>query len=106
MSDIEYSVITSDVIKSFELYRFKPSLSLGIPYIQVTHPKVRVELKYSNRLSYPGGGEGGTLNFSLYVASGPASTIHPKKLSGISSTHKIFEILSTPENIPHSVPCP
>ena len=30
---------------------------------------------------------GGTLNFSTYVGSGPASTLHPPKISGISSTH-------------------
>ena len=43
--------------------------------------------------------EGGTLVFSSYVGSGPASTVHPKKISGISSTPKIFEILATPKNI-------
>ena len=31
----------------------------------------------------PGGGGGGTLIFSSYVGSGPASLIHPKKISGI-----------------------
>ena len=30
--------------------------------------------------------QGGTLIFSSYVGSGLASTIHPKKISGISST--------------------
>ena len=34
------------------------------------------------------GGGGGTLIFSSYVGSGPASTLHPKKKSGISSTPK------------------
>ena len=29
---------------------------------------------------------GGTLNFSTYVGSGPASTLHPPKISGISIT--------------------
>ena len=47
---------------------------------------------------------GGTLIFYSYVGSGPASTIHPKIVSGITSTPKIFEILATPKNIPHSVP--
>ena len=32
-----------------------------------------------------GAGGGGTLNFSAYVGSGPASTLYPKKISGISS---------------------
>ena len=40
--------------------------------------------------------EGGTLIFSSYVASGPASTVHLKKILGISSTpKKIFVILAT-----------
>ena len=34
------------------------------------------------------GGGGGTLIFSSYVGSGPASTVHPKNISGISSTQK------------------
>ena len=38
--------------------------------------------------SSEGGGGGGTLLFSSYVGSGPASTLHPKIISGISSTQK------------------
>ena len=39
---------------------------------------------------------GGTLIYSSYVDSGPASTVHPKKISGISSTpQKILEIIAT-----------
>ena len=41
----------------------------------------------------PGGG--GVLIFFSYVGSGPASTVHPKKISGIPSTPKLFEILAT-----------
>ena len=44
-------------------------------------------------ISIPGGGEGGgggTLFFSAYVGSDPASTVHPKKISGISSTPKKY----------------
>ena len=40
-----------------------------------------------------GGGflpRGGTLIFSAYVGSDPASTVHPKKISGISSTPKKY----------------
>ena len=33
---------------------------------------------------------GGILIFSSYVGSGPASTIHLKKIPGISSNPKIF----------------
>ena len=40
-----------------------------------------------HRLSSPGGGRG-TLIFSAYVGSDPASTVHPQKISGISSTPK------------------
>ena len=51
-------------------------------------------------LRYARGGGGGTLIFSSYVGSDPASTVHPQKISGISSTpKKIFEILATPKNI-------
>ena len=34
--------------------------------------------------------QGGTLIFSTYVGSGPASTVHSKKISGISSTPKKY----------------
>ena len=37
-----------------------------------------------------GGGGGGTLIFSAYVGSDPASTLHPPKISGISSTPKKY----------------
>ena len=40
-----------------------------------------------HRLSSPGGGGG---IFSAYVGSDPASTVHPKKISGISSTPKKY----------------
>ena len=47
----------------------------------------------------PGGG--GTLNFSIYIGSGLASTLHIEKISGISSTpKKIFEIFATPKISP------
>ena len=43
----------------------------------------------------------GSLIFSAYVGSGPASTVHPQKISGISSIpKKIFEILATQKNTP------
>ena len=50
-----------------------------------------------------GGGGGGyshTLIISSYVGSGPASTVHPKKISGVSSTAKKFEILATKKIFP------
>ena len=34
--------------------------------------------------------QGGTLLFSSYVGSGPASTVHPQKIPGISSTPKKY----------------
>ena len=37
-----------------------------------------------------GGGGGGTLIFSAYVGSDPAFALHPKKISGISSTPKKY----------------
>ena len=52
----------------------------------------------------PGGG-GGTLIFSAYVGSDPASTIHSKKnIINFKHPKKISEILANPQNIPHSVP--
>ena len=44
-------------------------------------------VQYSNTQG-GGGGGGGNLIFSSYVDSGPASTVHPPKISGISSTPK------------------
>ena len=53
-----------------------------------------------------GGGEGdGTLTFSSYVGLGPASTVCCKKISGISSTPKIFEIFAS-QKYSHSVHFP
>ena len=42
--------------------------------------------------------------FSSYVGSGPASTVHPLKISGITSTPPKIRNFSNPKNIPHSVP--
>ena len=56
-----------------------------------------------------GGGEGGTLIFSSYVGSGPASTVHPKKIWNFKHPKIIFEILPCTKKIspiPHSVPWP
>ena len=44
-------------------------------------------------VAYPGGGGGGgggTQIFTVYVGSDPASTVHPKKISGVSSTPKKY----------------
>ena len=46
---------------------------------------------------------GGTLNFSTYVGSDPASTLHPKKISGISSTPKKYLKVQQPPKNPHAV---
>ena len=57
---------------------------------------------------YPCGG--GTLFFSPYVGSGPASTIQPpKNIRNFKYPQKIFEILAPPppkKKIPHSVHWP
>ena len=47
-----------------------------------------------------GGGREGTLIFSAYVGSDPASAVHPKKYQEFQAPQKIFEILATPKNIP------
>ena len=45
--------------------------------------------------------QGGTLIFSAYVGSDPASTVHPKKnIRNFKHPKKIFEIVATPKNIP------
>ena len=51
-----------------------------------------------------GGGGRVTLIFSSYVGWGPASTVHPQKYQEFQAPQKIFEILPTPKNIPHSLP--
>ena len=45
-----------------------------------------------------GAGGGGTLIFSAYVGSDPASTVHPNQ--EFQALQKIFEILATQKNIP------
>ena len=48
-----------------------------------------------------GGGGGGYSNFSAYVGSEPASTVHPQKnIRNFKHPKEIFEILATPKNIP------
>ena len=44
----------------------------------------------------PGGG-GGTLIFSAYVGSDPASTVHPKNISGFQAPPKKSGISSNPK---------
>ena len=44
-----------------------------------------------------GGGGGGTLIFSSYVGSGPASTLHPKKYQEFQASKFFFEILAIPK---------
>ena len=44
-----------------------------------------------NRCRDPGGG-GGTIIFSAYIGSDPASTVHPKKYQEFQALQKIFEI--------------
>ena len=48
-----------------------------------------------------GGPQGGTLIFSAYVRSDPASTVHPQKnVRNFKHPQKIFEIIAIPKNIP------
>ena len=47
-----------------------------------------------------GGGGGGYSNFFRIRRLGPSIYRSPKKISGISSTPKFFEILAPPKNIP------
>ena len=50
------------------------------------------------------GTPGGTLIFSAYVDSDPASTVHPPKISEISNTPKKYlEIFATPKKYSDSV---
>ena len=43
--------------------------------------------------------KGGTLIFSAYVGSDPASTVHPQKISGISGTPKKYLKFKQPQKI-------
>ena len=43
---------------------------------------------------------GGTLIYSSYVGSGPASTVHPKKYQEFQAPPKNIEILATPKSPP------
>ena len=45
-------------------------------------------------------GGGGTLIFSSYVGSSPASTVHPKNIRNFNHPQKIFEIFSNPQKYP------
>ena len=45
-------------------------------------------------------GGGGTLIFSAYVGSDPASTVHPKIIRNFKHPNKIFEIFATQKNMP------
>ena len=45
------------------------------------------------------GGGGGPLNFSSYVGSGQASTLHPQKISGISSNPKKYLKFYQPKKV-------
>ena len=45
------------------------------------------------------GGGGGDSIFSSYVGSGPASTVHPKKISEISSSPKQYLKFYQPQKI-------
>ena len=48
--------------------------------------------------------QGGYSHLSSYVGSGPASTVHPQKISGISSTPNKYLKFEQPKNILQSVP--
>ena len=50
--------------------------------------------------TWPPPSQGGTLIFSTYVGSDPASTVHPKIYQEFQAPPKIFEILATQKNIP------
>ena len=72
--------------------------------IDATIIKIEQNLRNKHIYIVPWGGGGGSLIFSSYVDSGPASTIHPKKYPEFQVHKKKFEILATQKIIPHSVP--
>ena len=93
MSDIEYSVIMSDVIKSFDcicsFYLFcRPVLLdyLVAPVVRVPDPI------------------GDTFNFSKYVGLYPASTLFPKKYKENQAYPKNIWNLATPNTFYNTVP--
>ena len=57
------------------------------------------------RQSQGGGGGGGEYSHFFFIGRLESSIYRlPQKISGISSTPKIFEIIAAQKNIPHSVP--
>ena len=64
-------------------------------------PRSQVENSTTEPLSSPQGG-GGTLNFSSYVGSGPASTVHQKKNQEFQTPPKNLNF-NNPKNYPLSV---
>ena len=63
-------------------------------------------LECQHLVTRPQGVLGGTLIFSAYVGSGPASTVHPKQISEISSTQKKYLKFLQPQKYPDSVYLP
>ena len=65
---------------------------LGPPtgeYCKIDQNYHSTAIKGKGYLRGGGGGGGGVLSFfSAYVGSDPASSVHPKKITGISSTPK------------------
>ena len=60
---------------------------------------VRMRSCFQLILDEPISPRGGTLIFSAYVGSDPASTVHPKKISEISSTPKKYVKFLQPKKI-------
>ena len=68
------------------LYPFKFLANIPVSLKILPGPHVSTQ-QVSSRRVYP---QGGTLIFTAYVGSGPASTVHPPKISLISSTPKKY----------------
>ena len=97
---ITSNIYTRLLIIYFEVRGFAISSQMAV------FLKYPMKSKIGLREGVGGPGGGGYSQFSSYVGSGPASTLHPQKISGISSSPKKYWNFSNPKKYPHSVKYP
>ena len=97
-----------DLLTSPQGHQFDTRMKMLLTFCSARHPR-RFDMlhdyvwkKLFDPLGTPQGG-GGTLIFSAYVGSDPASTIHPKKYQEFQAPQKNIWNLSNPKKYPNSV---
>ena len=78
--------VTAELYTALSDPNMCPQTKFGIP-ISNARETIFLDLRAEVK---PSGGGGGALIFSSYVGSDPASTVHPKKKSGILRTSKKY----------------